>query len=97
MEKTIAQRLFEAKEPYAAGLFEFPERSRLYRYSNALVRDWERAWLPPYDGGALYPCGRSTCSSDPDSVVRPHFSYTFLCTAKKNCGKKWMPNVPMLL
>ena len=77
MEKTLAQHLFEAKEPYAAGLFEYPERSRLYRYSNALLRDWESAVLTPYDGGALYPCGRCVNNSDPDSVVRPHFSYTF--------------------
>ncbi len=77
MKKTIAERLFEAGEPYAAGLFEFPERERLYRYSNALYRDWENARIVPYDGGALYPCGRCLNNSDPDSVVRPHFSYTF--------------------
>ena len=88
MEKTMMQRLLEAHEPYAAGLFEFPERSRLYRYSNALLRDWEYATLVPYDGGALYPCGRSTCSCDPDSVVRPHFSYSFFVHDEKRLREK---------
>ena len=36
--KTIVQRLFEANEPYAAGLFEFPEREPIYRYANAAKR-----------------------------------------------------------
>ncbi len=77
MEKSIFQRLMDAHEPYAAGLFEFPQRSRMFRYSNALYRDWENAAITPYDGGALYPCGRCLNSSDADCAVRPHFSYTF--------------------
>lgn len=88
MQKTMAQCLFEAKEPYAAGLFEFPERFRLYRYSNALLRDWEHAELTPYDGGALYPCGRCINNSDPDSVVRPHFSYTFWVNSEEKLREK---------
>lgn len=75
--KSLFQRLFEAGEPYAAGLFEFPERERIFRYSNALMRDWEHSDLTPYDGGALYPCGRSIMVSASGSTVRPHFSYTF--------------------
>ena len=46
-------------EPFAAGLFEFNDKSQLYRYSNAYKKFWENAALTPYDGGALYPCGHN--------------------------------------
>ncbi|MBQ4637446.1 MAG: hypothetical protein IJB92_01775 [Clostridia bacterium] len=77
MNKTVSQRLFEANEPYAAGLFEFPEREPIYRYSNALYRDWENAKIMPYEGGALYPCGKCVGKGNPDIAVRPDYSYTF--------------------
>ena len=59
MNKTVSQRLFDANEPYAAGLFEFPDREPIYRYSNASYRFWEHADLEPYEGGMLYPCGKT--------------------------------------
>ena len=70
MNKTVSQRLFEANEPYAAGLFEFPEREPIYRYSNALYRDWENAKIMPYEGGALYPCGKCVGKGNPDIYLR---------------------------
>ena len=74
---TISQRLLAAYEPYAAGLMEFPQRGPMYRYSNALVRDWEHAAMPAYDGGALYPCGKCIGKYNTDIAVRPDYSYTF--------------------
>ena len=44
-------------EPFAAGLFEFPNAGVETRYANALKRFWETAELPAYVGGRLYPCG----------------------------------------
>lgn len=77
MTLTISQRLLAANEPYAAGLMEFPERGPMYRYSNALVRDWEHARMQPYEGGALYPCGKCMGKYNTDIAVRPDYSYTF--------------------
>ena len=74
--KSIARRLFELNEPYAAGLFEFPDREPIYRYANAAKRFWELADIMPYDGGALYPCGRCMGKDNFDKAVRPDFSYT---------------------
>lgn len=75
-KKSVAQRFFEMNEPYAAGLFEFPDREPMYRYSNAAKRFWEQADIVPYDGGALYPCGRCMSKDNPDKAVRPDFSFT---------------------
>ena len=77
MEKTLYQRFMEAGEPYAAGLFEFPDREPIYRYSNAAYRDFENAAFTPYDGGALYPCGKCLRSSNPGMYVRQDYSFTF--------------------
>ena len=74
---TISERLMQANEPYAAGLMEFPDRGPMYRYSNALVRDWEHAAMAPYDGGRLYPCGKCIGKYNTDIAVRPDYSYTF--------------------
>ena len=78
MEKSLFEQFSEINEYYAAGLFEKPERSPQWRYSNALKRFWEKVSLQPYDGGALYPCGRCTyADQDTNVAVRPSFSYTF--------------------
>lgn len=61
-------------EPYAAGFFEYPERSRFYRYANAQKRYWEQVPLPAYSGGRLYPNGPKYW---PGCAVTPEPSYTF--------------------
>lgn len=61
-------------EPYAAGFFEYPERSRFYRYANAQKRYWEQVPLPAYLGGRLYPNGSKYW---PSCAVTPEPSYTF--------------------
>ena len=61
-------------EPYAAGFFEYPERSRFFRYANAHKRYWENVPLPDYAGGRLYPNGPKYW---PGCAVVPEPSYTF--------------------
>lgn len=85
--KSLFQRLMEANEPYAAGLFEHPDREPLYRYANAAKRYWERAELSPYDGGALYPCGKCVGKGNPQIAVRPDYSYTF-CMDRQQLKQK---------
>jgi hypothetical protein len=63
-------------EPFAAGLFEFPDEAPIIRYSNALKRFWEIAEMPPYDGGMLYPCGVNPFNYNRKMTVRPHYSNT---------------------
>ena len=75
--KTIAERFFDINEPYAAGLFEYPEREPIYRYPNAAKRFWEMADFVPYDGGALFPCGKCMGKGNWHIHVKPDFSYTF--------------------
>ena len=79
---TLSNRLLDAGEFYAAGLFEFPDRGTFYRYANAVRRHFERAALTPYDGGRLYPCGRGVYYTA-GSAVRPCFSYTFDCDFRR--------------
>ena len=82
MEKTLFERLSEAGEPYAAGLFEYPGREALYRYCNAAKRFWQQADIMPYEGGALYPCGRCMGKGNPGIAVVPDYSYTFSLNRK---------------
>lgn len=70
----IARRFEELGEPFAAGFYETPDRSRFYRLALAQRRYWEALRLPEYDGGALYPCGPK-CSER--LAVFPDYSYTF--------------------
>jgi len=78
MNTSLYEQLCNVNEYYAAGLFEDMNRSSLWRYCNALKRFWEKVSLQPYDGGALYPCGRCTyADQNTNMAVRPNFSYTF--------------------
>lgn len=72
---TLAEQLTRDGEYFAAGLFEFPEREPFYRYSNAFRRFYQQSPMTPYDGGRLYPCGRSIFWSS-DAAVFPSFSFT---------------------
>ena len=73
---TKAEWFSQLGEPFAAGLFEFPEASPMVRYANALKRYWQEAELPGYDGGRLYPCGVSSYMYDTSICVRPHYANT---------------------
>lgn len=70
----ITLRFEEIEEPYAAGFYDSPQRSRFFRLARAQRRYWEKLQLPAYDGGTLYPCG-------PKCIQRfgvfPDYSFTF--------------------
>lgn len=61
------EKFLEINEPLAAGVFEEANRSRFYRKALGLRRYYERAPLPDYLGGKLYP-GGPRCRK---SSVRP--------------------------
>lgn len=62
-------------EPYAAGLFEEPEKDYFYRHATGAARYFEA--LPPtrYDGESLYPCGRKFFEND--FAVQPHYAHSY--------------------
>jgi len=64
-------------EPFAAGLFELEGEAPIIRYSNALKRYWEKADMPPYDKGMLYPCGVNVFNYDTSVMFRPHYANTY--------------------
>lgn len=64
-------------EPFAAGMFENESDARIIRYSNALKRFWEKADMPPYDGGMLYPTGLHPFNYDFSIKFRPHYANTY--------------------
>ena len=74
----LSEKLREAGEYYAAELVSHAGRSPLYRYSCAAAEYFAHAVPTPYDGGRLYPCGRSvyTNAENADAAVRPEYSYT---------------------
>lgn len=65
--------LYEIGEPLAAGFFEEPEATPLYRFSLAMRRFWERMPMPNYYGGELYPSGPKHTAP---FAVWPDYSYT---------------------
>ena len=67
----IYEKLLEAGEFAAAGLYEEPERGLFYRKALALRRYFEHADLPEYRGGRLYPSGSQHFSM----CVSPDYQY----------------------
>ncbi len=70
-----ARLFYSIGEPYAAGLFEKPEKGCFYRHALGAARYFEA--LPParYDGEALYPCGRKFFDSS--CAVQPNYAQTY--------------------
>ena len=68
-----ADLFYKIGEPYAAGLFEEPDRERFFRYSRAIRRYYEHCTLPDAGTGKLYPSGPKY---NDDYAVLPEFSYT---------------------
>jgi hypothetical protein len=50
----ISTLFYNASEPYAGGYFEYPDRSRFFRFARAQRRFWEKMTMPPYVGGRGY-------------------------------------------
>ena len=78
----IAALFYSIGEPYAAGLFEEPDKDYFYRYCLAYSRYWEA--LPPakYDkGDRLYPTGNKVFTLD--LAVEPQYCTTHSINWKK--------------
>ena len=71
---SIAKKLFDIDEPFAAGYFENPDKSNFYRFALATRRYRESCALPEYNGEYIYPNGKRSIDK---YAVMPHFSYTF--------------------
>ncbi len=72
----LAKLFYDIDEPYAAGLFEEPEKDYFYRHALALARYYEH--IPPavYESGeGLYP--RKTKFFHCNYAVRPQFALTY--------------------
>lgn len=80
MDRTDYAELFRSvNEPFLYGLYEDPDRSPTYRFSNAYKRMWEKVSLTPYCGGKLYPNGincERNCEKD-GFALRPTYSFTY--------------------
>lgn len=71
-----AELFYSIGEPFAAGLFEEPERSYFYRYALAYARYFENLRPAPYENGDLvYP--REKRYFDPACAMRPQFANTY--------------------
>ena len=72
----LAELFHEIGEPYAAGLFEEPERDCFYRHTLAYARYYE-ALKPSLfeEGETLYPCGTKFFANS--CAVKPHFALTY--------------------
>lgn len=71
---SIADRLFDIGEPFAAGFFEDPDKSNFFRFAKATRRYREVCRLPEYNGELVYPNGKRSID---DFTVMPHFAHTF--------------------
>lgn len=72
----IVSLFYSIGEPFAAGLFEAPERGYFYRYSCAYARYFK--WLKPAEyeqGDLIYPRGQRYF--DTSIAVRPQFAHTY--------------------
>ena len=74
-----SQILHDLGEHFAAGYFELPDVTPFRRWSRAVRRRFEHAWLPPYDGSRLYPTGNCHPPSTvyQNRILAPQFSYTW--------------------
>ncbi len=72
----IAELFYSIGEPYAAGLFEEPEKGYFYRHAVAHARYLSAMQPPRYEKGELlYPCG--TKYFDTGCAVKPQFALTY--------------------
>ena len=72
----LAELFYRIGEPYAAGLFEEPDKGYFYRHTLAHARYFEAMKPPSYgEGELLYPCG--TRFFDTGCAVKPQFALTY--------------------
>jgi len=72
----LAKLFYEIDEPYAAGLFEEPDKDYFYRHALALARYYEHLTPAVYESGeGLWP--RKTKFFACSYAVRPQFALTY--------------------
>ena len=72
----IAKLFYSIEEPFAAGLFEEPERGYFYRYCLAGARYFEHLRPAPYEAGELvYPRGKKYW--DEATAMVPHYANSY--------------------
>ena len=77
-QESVVELFRSIGEPFAAGLFEAPEKGYFYRYSCA-VASWFRAMEPTaYEGEVLYPAGTKFFQLAEECVVIPHYCKTYV-------------------
>lgn len=70
-----AKLFYSIGEPYAAGIFEEPDKSFFYRHALGQARYYEALAPAAYDGEPLYPCGRKFFENTP--AMAPHYAHTY--------------------
>ncbi len=77
--KCLSEFFESIDEPYAAGLFEEPEKGYFYRHCCAYAKWFDMAQPPLYeDGEKLYPCGRRLFERNYDNrTVKPIYAATY--------------------
>ncbi len=74
----IAKLFYDLNEPYAAGLFEEPDKGYFYRHALALARWYEHLPVADYDTGEhLYPRQNKFFRYEIQRAVRPQFAMTY--------------------
>ncbi len=70
-----AKLFYDLGEPYAAGLFEEPDKGYFYRHALGYARYYEALAPTPYDGESLYPCDRKFFENAP--AMMPQYAHTY--------------------
>ncbi len=74
----IAQLFYDLGEPYAAGLFEEPDKGYFYRHALALARYYDHLPVADYDvGEQIYPRKNKFFRYEIQRAVRPQFAMTY--------------------
>ncbi len=92
----IAKLFYDLDEPYAAGLFEEPDKGYFYRHALALARWYEHLPIADYEPGeSLYPRKNKFFRYDIFRAARPQFALTY--TADIGALEKKSPEAAKIL
>jgi len=73
----VAKLFNSIGEPFAAGMFEEPERSYFYRYCLATARYFEALAPVEYSGEDVYPYGNRSFHFGKGVIMHPHYALTY--------------------
>ena len=88
----IAELFYSIGEPYAAGLFEEPDKGYFYRHALANARYFEHLRPAPYEEGELlYPCKAkfydSNCAVSPNFALTYQVNYELLASKSEEAAR----------